>query len=558
MTHTKVVRHNDIIAHNWRRIELMFIIKKRNSLSKKIHLVIKNNIFSSITKKQIERIGKLINLEKSRGYSISLSSYDWRICLIQKQIHPIINIILLLPDLVVDPEYSIPKNNFYSKYKHEFFLKHGIYGNDCDWFFSFNPKKYNFDLKAIKNSTRAEKIKITKSCKKTSTKTTSSGLSFFDYTDYSYHSKNMLCKTWNHKFKNHLVSMADYFQLEQVVNNTRARKALKGISEAAKNAENESSMIHRKSIEYFNAKLKETPPLPNIEDLVKIWKYPVVMDKLSGIYFAKGDIENYIKCKKIQLNVLLSIHEKKPTHLTESTLLNFMYSHLVKETSFFRIRNIEDEKFSQLVNDKNLALVGSASSTQLQGKEIDEFDIVSRMNFTVNSSDNILHSGIKTDILYKSTSIIKDLKDAPRIKNDQIFYNYLSNVPFISKEGNSRALFELRKNLLTMPNSVPRSLIDLMFFAPQRIKVFNCTLYANIFDSTTYDNKYREKLSKQNIKNLSFTQEGKLLSNFFHDFALNFLIMKCMYINNVYEADSSLENVLSMNLENYIKNLFFH
>lgn len=534
----------------------MVIIKKRYSLSKKIKLIVKNNIFYPITQNQVDRIDKLISLEQSRGYSVSLSSYDWRICLIEKQIHPKLNITLLLPDLVIEPEYSIPKNSFYTKYKHEYFSKHGLYGDDCDWFFSFNPRRYNLDLKAVKNAAIVEKIKITKSCKKTPTRATFlSETSFINYIDYSYRSRNIHSATWNYKFKSHLVSMADYFQLEYVVNMVRAKAVFRSISEAASEAEKVPNLTHGQSIEYFYHKLQEIDPLPDIDSFKTLWKNPVFMNKLSGIYFAKGDIENYINCKKIELNELLKIHSNKPKNITESVLLSSLHSHITKGTSVFRNRNINDRKFENLIFGKSVAIVGSASTAQPQGAEIDNFDIVSRMNFPVDNSENVLYLGKRTDVIYKSTSIIRNVDNNQSSQNSGIFYNYLSIIPLLNNENNARTIQELGNNLLTMPHSAPRSLIDLITFSPRKIKVFNCTLYANINKASTYDEKYREKISNLNIKNLSFTQQGKLISNFSHDFCLNFLLMKCMYLENLYEADDKLKEVLEMSLENYINNL---
>lgn len=536
----------------------MIIVKKRYSLSKKIHLLIKNNIFSSLTKNQIERIKKLINLEQNRGYSVSLSSYDWRICLIEKQLNPTLKITLLLPDLILDPEYSIPKNSFYSKYKQEYFSKNGLYGDDCDWFFSFNPRRYNVDLATIKYATKAEQVKIVKSCKKTHSKISLTGLTFLSYVDYSNKSRDMQYATWSYKYKSHLVSMADYFQFEEIVHNSYMKKVFHKIIEAAIDTEKETNKTHGQSVKSFYYKLREIDSLPNVENLKELWTHPIAMNKISDIYFTQKNTENFLKSKRIELNNLLNIHVGNPEKLTEKTLLNALYSHLIKEASLFRTRNEQDKKFSKLVKDKSIAIVGSASADLTQGKDIDAFDLVARMNFPIDNSDNGLYSGKRTDILYKSTSIMKNVKSLSSIESDQIFYNYLSIIPAREKKTHARTTYELSNNLLSMPHSVPRSIIDLMSFEPSKIKIFNCTLYACVNSIGLYDKQYSDKITSLRIKNPSSTQEEKLMTNFFHDFSLNFLIMKSLYLNNIFEADASLIKVLDMSLEEYINNLFIN
>ncbi|MBT2786001.1 MULTISPECIES: hypothetical protein [unclassified Halomonas] len=528
----------------------MRINRRRASLSKKIKLTFDVNIFSALTTGHVKKAIAAVEREIKRGYSVTIAAYDWRLALTLKRHYPVIKANLLLPDLIFDPINTRPTSAFYCRYKKSYLFYQSFYGRDCAWFFTFNPKKYFIDLGALLNATGADRIEVTRSCRSYVNNKTTEGSFFYNYAQYSQLSQEGRYPTWNHKFKSHLVSLADYYQLEKHVKQPEAHQYLSAVRKAALLAEEMANNNHREGIKAFYDGLKKIGKTPNISTFKDLWLHPVALNKISDIYAAMGDIENYLTCKKIELNHLLGIHSNNPVMLSERQLLDAMFKHITMEADGFKFRNYHDEEFFKLVSGKSVAIVGPAPNQEQHGQTIDSFDNVIRLRFPEKDTDSIPFVGKKTTIINNSLAFSNLMKDS-LIYDDKISVTYQSAIPIDNKAKRARTLFELENNLLTMPHTIPRILIDLLAFSPNKIKVFNTTLFLAI-NGKTYTKNYDEKISEIFQKHLISSKRNVCLNFLYHDPTVNFLITKSLYERYFFEADQQLSNILKMNIKEYI------
>lgn len=466
-----------------------------------------------MTKNQIKRASSVVQLELIRGYSVTVSTFDWRIALTLKRLHPSISIELLLPDFVMDLDRKIPKSSFFKRYKKHYSNHQSFYGSDCDWFFTFNPKKYFLNLKALKIATGAEKVTL-KKCSYCNFKSNEKNNNIYDsYKKYSYLSYENKHPTWNHKFKSHIVSLADYYQMHSQKMSMEAKKFLLCTKDMAANAEQKSSNDHRKGIKFFHDQLMDFIEKPDINHFKSLWHHAVFMNKISDIYASTADLKNYISSKKIELNMLLGIYSDKPLLLSDQQLTSAMFSHVQKQLKNFQLRNKVDEKYQQLVFEKSVAIVGAAPSKEENGQTIDNYDQVIRLRFPADTAEQSQYTGERTSIINNSlafSSLMGDMLPS----DPNIFYTYQSAIPLNNKASQCRTLFEWQNNLLTMPHAVPRILIDLMAFSPKKIKVFATTMFLSE-NGETHNSSYIEKISYFSDKKSLIEKKQSLLLSFF-------------------------------------------
>ena len=532
----------------------MRINKKRISLAKKVKIKFYVNIFTSLTTASVERASAIIEHEIQRGYSITIAAYDWRLALTLKRRYPAIKTNLLLPDLILDPTNTVPTSNFYCRYKKSYLFYQSFYGRDCAWFFTFNPKKYFMDLGALRRATGADRIILTKSCRHASHEKTKDINFFTSYTQYSRLSRERKYPTWNHKFKSHLVSLADYYQLQEYVTLPDARKFLDTVKMAALQAEHTANNNHREGVKTFYNELNKIEKVPSITSFKDFWPYPTALNKISDIYACRGDIDNYLACKKIELNNVLNIHSSTPHMLSDSQLLDAMFNHINKEVARFQFRTRQDDEFTKLISGKSVAIVGPAPNQEKQGQDIDSFDNIVRLRFPEDDPNTAPHVGRKTTIINNSLAFSNLMGDSLN-NDDNMYVTYQSAIPKGNRAKHSRTLFELENNLLTMPHAVPRILIDLLAFAPSKIKIFNTTLLLGI-KGKSYTANYKQKISAI-IESQNIPSADKIrISAFYHDPIVNFLIIKCLYLKYFFEADTVLNEIIKMSLENYLVRFF--
>lgn len=533
----------------------MIIKRKKQPFSNGVYVRVCNDIFTTVTERQIERVVAVVEQDLDKGRRVTVASYDWRIVLTLKLRYPIVFTVLLLPDLVFYSPQKAVVTKFHERYAKKYFFHQSFYGKDCDWFFTYNPKKYFLNLSLLRKATGADWIKVTKSTRKTVL-----GKSFHDvgrlfhsYAQYSFLSRSRKWPTCNYKFKSHLVSLADYFQMADKVNNLDGHRYLLAIENLALRAEIECSNDHRKGIEFFYDGVTELGEPPGLASFKSLWHLPVALNKLSDIYAATGRVKDYLVCKKMQLGQQLGIPSTSAKFLSDGELLDAFFSYLQREISSFKKRNRKDQEFSDLVKNSSVAIVGPAPTTHENGEEIDAHDNVVRFRFPNIAADEVPYIGSKTTIL--NTSLAFSRKASDRLGyNDDFFVTYQSALPHCNVNERSRVLFEVGNNLLTMPPAVPRVLIDILYFSPAKIKIYSSTMMLDVSGSSHRESYLRSVVNSSSIAyESSFKQ--KRLAGFYHDHVVHFFLMKSMFLSGFFEVDDNLLEVISMDAESYLHHL---
>lgn len=215
--------------------------------------------------------------------------------------------------------------------------------------------------------------------------------------------------------------------------------------------------------------------------------------------------------------------------------------------------SVIDLKFLELINNKSIAIVGPADTTIHNGDEIDKFDIVVRMN-KENEIENELEvfTGSRTDINYFGGEIL-------RYRRDKIYeYIYKSNTKFLCvknyevlKNFNTnivpaRQWLEFPWNFESSHMMVQNIILDILFFNPEKIKLFNVDFYLG-----------KKKYLSNNYKSNIYKKSPNIRPPVFdlHDPFVNYRLVKLLLKKKLIDVDESIKKILMLSDRHYIKKL---
>jgi glycerophosphoryl diester phosphodiesterase len=240
--------------------------------------------------------------------------------------------------------------------------------------------------------------------------------------------------------------------------------------------------------------------------------------------------------------------ENKCQEFTESA--HCIRGLLANDLDLFREVNKSyiDVGFKEFVKNRTVAIVGPVNVGLENGLEVDMFDIVVKLNFRGVSQTPEIH-GSNCHISYYANDVINgDNTDQSILSGMKalswIVFNGNCNLPIgfdiAYKSKNVFPINKLNPCFKGVLNAIPKAIVDLLLYEPIRIKVFNANLW----------------LSQSNIEGYHVGFKRNEVSRFiWHDPLSNFLFMKRLHENKVFEADCVLEEILSMNEEEYISKL---
>lgn len=229
---------------------------------------------------------------------------------------------------------------------------------------------------------------------------------------------------------------------------------------------------------------------------------------------------------------------------------NNCYSFFFKNSSFKNnlYFNERDNIFKKIIENKSIAIIGPSNSDLDQKEEIDNFDIVIRMNQEAQLENNLeKFIGTKTDVIYFGGGLIHSRK--------KVVFDFIkkTNVKFVCFK-NNKTVNEFRYNKilsrqwLEFPWSFDSShmmiqniLFDIICFNPKKIKVFNVDMYVG--KKKYISNKYKAGInSRSPVFDL-------------HDPYVNYRIIKFFYYKNLIEVDTNVKKILNYSDRLYIKTL---
>ncbi|MBH0239574.1 glycosyltransferase family 29 protein [Methylobrevis albus] len=207
------------------------------------------------------------------------------------------------------------------------------------------------------------------------------------------------------------------------------------------------------------------------------------------------------------------------------------------------------EEISAFIRGHSVAMVGPANTGLANGAEIDGFDAVVRMNYRGLDGFPPEVFGTRTDISYYVNGLLsKEYERTLAVLDDLRF----AIIPMGRKiEGVKRVKFP--PNLIAgrkdtpffagTPNAFQRYIFDLFHYGASRIKIFN----GNMWLDRNPTNPAYHKGHFLNF-NLPFVFIR-------HDIVSNFVFLKRMLERGYIEVDAVLHDILSMDVEHYVREM---
>ncbi|MCC5824602.1 glycerophosphodiester phosphodiesterase family protein [Alkalimonas sp.] len=208
----------------------------------------------------------------------------------------------------------------------------------------------------------------------------------------------------------------------------------------------------------------------------------------------------------------------------------------------------QQQDFASYLHGKRVAVVGPVNVGLQQDAEIDAFDVVIRLNYRGVEPLTGNGAGSKTQVSYYANDVIRGEGSSESIRLamqqlDWVVFDTESNQDKEFTVANCRFNFPYRDfNPLSkgVVNAIQKVILDLCLYQPACIKVFNANLW----------------LSQSEIPGYHVGYARNTVSRFiWHDPAANFLFMQNAWQNGIIEADPVLSQILSMSLNDYLRQL---
>lgn len=217
-----------------------------------------------------------------------------------------------------------------------------------------------------------------------------------------------------------------------------------------------------------------------------------------------------------------------------------------KNFSANKYLNTSDLQYKEIIENKTVAIIGPSNSLLNQKDQIDNFDIVIRMNqeepLEKSFADFI---GTKMDINYFGGGLIHNRKEKVFdfineskikfvcFKNDKTVEDY--NLPNVK----ARQWFEFPWSFECSHMMIQNILLDLLCFNPKKIKLFNIDFYLG--KKKYLSNKYKLGVySRSPVFDL-------------HDPYVNYKVVKFLYEKGIIEVDANIEKILKYSNRYYVK-----
>ena len=224
------------------------------------------------------------------------------------------------------------------------------------------------------------------------------------------------------------------------------------------------------------------------------------------------------------------------------------YSFFFQKKNLFKSNhfNSMDLRFGNIIKNKRIAIVGPSNSLLNQRDEIDNFDVVIRMNQEAHLEKSLAdYIGTRTDVNYFGGALIESRKEKvfDFINESKIqlvcFKNEDTFEALNSTKITTRQWFEFPWSFECSHMMVQNILLDLLCFSPKTIKLFNVDFYLG-------KKKYLSDKYKVGIYSRSPVFD-------LHDPFVNYRVVKFLYEKGFIEADPNIKKILKYSNRLYIK-----
>lgn len=207
--------------------------------------------------------------------------------------------------------------------------------------------------------------------------------------------------------------------------------------------------------------------------------------------------------------------------------------------------------FRKYVEGRSVAVVGPAASEERHGTEIDQFDIVVRMNYGRDSRiSEPAKYGSRSDVAYYNQEFLNHMKshgeyDFLKELDFAVFKSRIADLPHeLRTNDRIRRPMGVLKYFSGFPNLGQLIIGDLMLYRPSRVKLFYMNFY---LARNSYHNSY--------FTAHDFEGENHLRSFAHHDCFSQINFTRHLWDAGLIEADPVCREVLQLDPEEYLEAL---
>lgn len=285
-----------------------------------------------------------------------------------------------------------------------------------------------------------------------------------------------------------------------------------------------------------------------IEEIIKDLPHLLSLHEcrvISSIILAARRFDLY----KIFIIEMLNAHaESQPSEEQEFKILNLLNKNNL--TEYQKKSTLLENYHYELLNkikDKKVAIVGPVQPLIKSGDEIDSYDIIFRFNY-INKIKNPIYFGTKTTASFYINPFLEKAISNNSI-NDLDFFIYQNSKP-IKNPTKHQGFPRFQPCMNNQPlltggaNAIQRALFNILMYQPKKIKIFNANLWIRNNFEETYTSEHPD------------TSPERYLYDFvWHDPASNFVYTQQLYNHKLFETDSELNSILSLDLPAYLDKL---
>ena len=216
-----------------------------------------------------------------------------------------------------------------------------------------------------------------------------------------------------------------------------------------------------------------------------------------------------------------------------------------------------NESYCNFLTGKSIALVGPSEGQLGDAEEINDFDLVVRLNYSFQGKGiDSKTKGSRTDITYFMRhhgeafineqkgklppevrwAVIKDVDQLRAVKS-----HAEQSVKILEGEPLRSTTFHASYT------AIPCVLADILRYPIARLKIFHCDLFLTVMRASGY--------SPQSFHRDTPWEQKRDLNKAFHDPVTNFNFLKMLLSKKHIEADETLTQVLDLSLEDYLLKL---
>lgn len=283
--------------------------------------------------------------------------------------------------------------------------------------------------------------------------------------------------------------------------------------------------------------------LKSMEELENNHKTLWKKNQLLLAYFSFGFKDKFLELlKEMEKDNRLFLLQKYFERLNKASMIIYGNDKFIKT----KIRN-EDKNFSNLIEGKNIAIIGPSTGNEYE-QEINDSDVT--VCFAYRGQE-YFKNGRKINISYYNVGISKEIE---KQKNRKYLDDLDCAVFKKIKHKFQKDMLNKKKvhlsygfdNYLFMGynNMLQTVICDLLQFSPKKIKIYNNNLY------------YSKKPYNKNYITENFTDDFKNWRTFsLHNLPIQYNLISIFLKNPIITGDSNINSVIDMGLWNYLKGM---